>query len=619
MKDWMKEPPRQEEIKMLSWMDSPPTPEEIGASGEDRSWYDVSAKGLARGAIDAIPVVAAAGGGLAGSALGPLGAVGGGSLAYAGGKELQDILKNRLLGDEAASVDPLDQAKRVSGNMMDGASMEMGGQVLGKGLSAGASNAKKAALYMAEKGKAGGKALYKSGLKNIDLLAERYGKEPVSELLMKNGITGNAKQIYQQMDDLGEQLLFKRNAILKSATRNGAEVDVPSALKEAQAYVDSLRKVDNPEARKAVEMLQSRIDEYMASAAKGPQTITRELPTSTYVPEFREIKGFRKASDELVDLPKSKLIQEQELQPEILGYDAPTLSNPAAGELDNFSGSDLIRKEASPNSRFKKQLSEPVLRNSVDDVLSFPQGAKYESKFVPDTPEVALAQSPAEVIYGREVPASFKPSSTTVLDETERVAGPTPIQTSAWKTTSANKVGDAAWQQVAQSSEGKAFDKALSGGLRRGTEDAVERAIGKDASSLLKQHNSELGQILTTEERALLDAESAARKNAVTSVDGILSTNPGILAAKKAADFSKTTRFRTVGGKGLADASEKVSQYLLKSPRFQQLAQKNPRAFTALVVDFARKSEAQLPKAAQFDPTKPSDDKTAKQSFLDGN
>lgn len=467
-----------------------------------------------------------------------------------------------------------------------------GGAVLGKGI-------EKAAPYIGrgvEKANQGlknaGKSLYKSGLKKLDQVGARYGKEPVSDLLMERGITGSAEDIFRQMDELGEVLLNERNAILKGATRKGAEVDVNSAMREAQAYVEALKKVDNPEAQAAVRMLQSRIDDYLPMAAKESEDVIRSLPTSEFRPEFREIKGYKPASDELLELPTSKLVQEGRLQPEVLGYDAPTMPQVQGNQ------SSLFQQEA--GRRGKGVFGEPVINNPVDDIMGLPQGAKYETKFAPSK-DVALRQNPAEVIYGREVPAQYVPGKEAMfLDQTERIAGPTPLQASAWKTTAANKVGDPNWQTLAMSSQGKGFDKALSGGLRRATEESVESTLGKEAAEALRTKNTDLGRILTSKERALLDAEQEARRNAVTSVDGMLSAaSLPMLAAKKTADLSKTTWARTKGGKALSDLSDKISQALQKSPKMTELQRNNPLVFNQLVQKMTTQMESNVPKAAE--------------------
>lgn len=481
-----------------------------------------------------------------------------------------------------------------------------------KGIQKAGQGLKSLAPKLAEPIESAGKALYKSGLKRIDEVSKRYGKEPVSDLLLERGVTGSAEDIFRRMDEIGDELLTERNEILKGATRKGAEVDVHSALREAQAYVDRLRKTGNPESEPAIRMLQSRIDEYTQAAAKESQDILRELPTSEYVPEYREVKGFRPAQDELQTLPTSKLVTEAQYQPEVLGYDAPTLSAPGGGPNDlNFSSKDLLRKDVHPkgpdHARFKRQPDENILRDPVDEVISFPQGAQYETKYAPSQ-DVALRQNPGEVIYGREVPASYKPGqAATVFDQTERISGPSPLQASSWKTTAANKVGDQAWQTLAMSNEGKGFDKALSSGLRRGTEESVEAVSGLDAANTLRQKNSELGRILTSKERALMDAEQEARRNNFTSVDGIITgaADAGILAAKKAADFSKSTYARTTGGKKLVDIANKLKQ----SPKMAAFSESNPKAFEALVLSMSKqmRPEAELGKAAESDAPKPYD------------
>lgn len=545
-------------------------------------------------------------------------ASGAGDLVGMVGSPINKIAKGASLATSGMAIGGVNalgssDAEDVGGMAKDTAIGVGLGGALGKGIEKASPYLEKGVSKVASGLNSAGRSIYKSGLKRIDQEVAKYGKEPVSDLLMKHGITGDAQQIFDKMSALGDNLLAERNAILKHATRAGAEVDVPASLKDAQIFVDNLKNIDNPEMKQAVKMLQGRIDTYMGSAAKESEQILRELPTSDLKPEFREIRGYRPASDELVKLPSPKPMQEANFQNELKGYDAPTLSNPGHGS-DSWSGQDLLHKIAGDNSRFKKITSEPVLRNSFDEIIGLPQGAKYETKYAPGF-DTGLRQHAPEVIYGREVPAKYIPGkAATVFDSTDRVPGPSPIQASSWKTTSANNVGDANWEQLSRSAQGKGFDKALSGGLRRGTEDSVERVLGADVAADLTQKNTELGQILTSKERALLDAQQEGRKNAFTSVDGMLSTNPAILAMKKIADISKTTQARTVGGKSIMDAS----QYLMRSPKLAELAQKNPQAFNALVGDFARKVNpgGTFSKAASQEPI---DEDEAKKQFVDGN
>ncbi len=106
------------------WVDDPPPEQEsLG-------------KRIVRGATSTLPALGMIGGAaLATPETLGLGTVAGGGLGYAGGKELQDFLNNRLLGDQAASVKPMDQVNRVGGNVLHGASDTMMGPIAGKVIS----------------------------------------------------------------------------------------------------------------------------------------------------------------------------------------------------------------------------------------------------------------------------------------------------------------------------------------------------------------------------------------------------------------------------------------------------------------------------------------------------
>jgi hypothetical protein len=97
-------------------------------------------RSLVRSSLEALPVA----GGLAGGTIGGLGtvealgagAIPGAALGYAGGKQLERLGKQYLLGDTADNVPtaPLEQATQVVGDLGEGAAFEMGGQVAGKAI-----------------------------------------------------------------------------------------------------------------------------------------------------------------------------------------------------------------------------------------------------------------------------------------------------------------------------------------------------------------------------------------------------------------------------------------------------------------------------------------------------
>lgn len=105
-------------------------------------------KQLLRGALDALPIAGGVGGALVGGAPGLItgpgalatGAVGAG-LGYGMGSELRDLGKQYLLGEQpTANItnEPVEVVKRIGGNLLEGASQEMAGQIIGKGIGAAA-------------------------------------------------------------------------------------------------------------------------------------------------------------------------------------------------------------------------------------------------------------------------------------------------------------------------------------------------------------------------------------------------------------------------------------------------------------------------------------------------
>lgn len=136
-----------------------------------------------------------------------------------------------------------------------------------------------------------GKSIYKSGLKRVDQEAAKFGKEPVSDLLMEKGISGNARQIQEQMNTLGEQLLAERNQLLKEATKKGGDVSMKEAMGPAQARIQEIRLSKNPALQPIADALESDVQKYMVLDAKGETPNLRTLPVqSEFVPEHQDVK-----------------------------------------------------------------------------------------------------------------------------------------------------------------------------------------------------------------------------------------------------------------------------------------------------------------------------------------
>lgn len=91
-----------------------------------------------------------------------------------------------------------------------------------------------------------GKDIYKSGLKRIDQEALKYGKEPVSDLLMKEGVTGSYGKISKEMDRLAADRVTKQKAILQAADDAGVKVDMSQAMKSVDELIGDYKASRDP-------------------------------------------------------------------------------------------------------------------------------------------------------------------------------------------------------------------------------------------------------------------------------------------------------------------------------------------------------------------------------------
>lgn len=358
--------------------------------------------------------------------------------------------------------------------------------------------------------KSGGKAMYKSGLKDMDQATKMMGQAPVSDVLWDHGITGSAETIRQKSLQLAADLREKAKDMTSRAAKSRAEVDVVTATRDAQAYVDNLRSMNHPDpsVNAAIDTLQNQIDNIRAKApVKASHIMAPGTPDSSYVPGGKKVAADAKG---MTDIP----------------------------------GEGTVFYDPHPNAK-SPELTEVVdpnainLETSIKDGWTPVQGDRVVSLPVPN-----------EQVY---VP---------------RTPGPSPEQMRAWKTM--DQAG-ANYDTLAKTSMGQDFKKALAAGEKSAIEDSM-RVLGPEAPQKLRMTNDELGRILTSRKAARLAAKSEGKKNAFTSVDGFLAglgivgapltggTSAIPFALKKGADVSKTTAFRTKGGKALYNMGDKLPE-----------------------------------------------------------
>lgn len=339
-----------------------------------------------------------------------------------------------------------------------------------------------------------GKKIYKSGLKAIDEEAIKYGKEPVSDLLMKEKVWGTTRSIGKQMDELGDRKLLERNSILKEATKAGAEVDMSEAMAPAMAKIADLKASGDPKKMILARRLQKEVDKYLALGAKEGESVIRELPRGM------EMGGGHTPVD-FVDLP------------------------------------GVVSGEPS------------VMKKTGLDVAGGP--------ITESVPQTLVSTGPTRnTIVGATVPDMPLPQAPlSFMDFTERMAGPTPIKASGMKTSLTGAIPDAMWRDSAIYGSAKEAEKSLGRGMKEAVEKSVGRASGKEKQELLKRTNAELGQILTTKEKQAIEASKAAKKDVISQVDA-LAASAGFwpFVYKKAAQTAQMPLVRTGVGLGLQSA-----------------------------------------------------------------
>jgi hypothetical protein len=387
-----------------------------------------------------------------------------------------------------------------------------------------------------------GKNLYKSGLKAIDEEAKLYNKAPVSELLMKEGVTGSAEQIQKRMDELAEGYKRERDYILKRA--RAGEVDMGEAMAPLMAKIQELRNNGHPDLKALADVFENDARKMLDLGAKEPEHILRELPVQS---------KFQGESQMLGDYVPPERIKIQSKS----GEGLPVQGVMAKGKTILTNKGDEVIDPLS-----LKALKEDVFVSRPAVPASYVEPGYFKPGEV--VPETFIQQKPQTVLdFG-----VIDPKTNQVVD---RIAGPSPMKANSWKSIEYNKVGDEAYKEAAKTPMGKELGKAKARGLKEAVENAVERTTGKQSAEELKDLNDRLGRILTTKEKAAKEATKEIKKNNFTSVDGIIAGLGDFktLAVKKAADLSNMTGPRTKVGKYMVDNADSLGlleKNLLYSP-----------------------------------------------------
>ncbi len=403
-----------------------------------------------------------------------------------------------------------------------------------------------------------GKKIYKSGLKAIDQEAAKFGKAPVSDLLMEKGIAGSAEGIQNQMDELGEALLKERQAVLREASKAGGKVSMREAMEPTLARVQQIRSSKDPALQDLANALEAEANKYLKLDAAPAQDVLRPL--------YRQ--GDMVGGQTPIEIvPKKDVIGSLPRQGELVGGQTP---------IEIIPGKDVI--EELPTTS-KQRLTEAGYAQAPEKPVTYFDRTPTEIKIgktVPDEfaprPEVQyFDQIPADIKIGKTVPDEFVPKDPLIaLDTIPATPGVDPLTGTRYKSAVTGSLPQSAYQSDALRGVAKQAEREMGGGLKTAVETSVERATGRGKE--LQDLNDQLGRVLTTKKKQRIEASKEINKNALTSVDAPLAVlSPRAAVIKKLADYAKMTGPRTNVGKTLYQGTGGKADVISRRMLWEQL------------------------------------------------
>ncbi len=274
--------------------------------------------------------------------------------------------------------------------------------------------------------KAGGKSIYKSApiMQAADAINDRFGKQAASDILFDQGVRGTGRGVATQAEKLAEATGLKRDALLATADKAGAVLDMKKAMTPADEFIAKVRASRDPQLQGVADALEERVKSY------------------------------------------------------------------------------------------KKLTPKPASKPMAD-------------------------------IIG--------PSGEPILNKAGSRAPVTASQGSGFKSSLYNDTGNAVWDSLRRTPQGKLGNRALARGLDAEVSAAAERAL-PGVGTQIDTLNDTWGKLLTPKKVLEQEALKGEKKNLITSVDGIVAGlshgSPAVMAAKKGTDLLKTNWLKTNVGRG---------------------------------------------------------------------
>lgn len=260
----------------------------------------------------------------------------------------------------------------------------------------------------------------------------------------------------------------------------------------------------------------------MTALARGEKALNPVGQMTEKAGENVYKSGFKKIDERLVEKGKSKL---SDL---LLEEGAPTGTTKQIAEKTKEMSSGLAKE--------RKALYDKASEKGVTIDLGYPleNAEKHLEKMRQDPGLRDLADQLSEKL------AVYKKEGKVPLDKL-----------SDWKSNIYNMLPESAYgPHGVVKGPAKEFQKKLAKDFREAIVDGGNKAEAGLGDSI-DQVNEKWSTLIGAEKPTAMQIRRGETPNLVTSVDAILSTHPGLLATKKAADAAKTTYLRTKLGKGL--------------------------------------------------------------------
>ncbi len=371
-----------------------------------------------------------------------------------------------------------------------------------------------------------GKKMYNNAIAPLEVEGNRFSKTDVGDELFKNGIASPLK-LRERVQAVVDRNMGKATKVEQQATAGGAEGDVAAAMAPAQAHVNELAKYARGDASKMamVKEMQDEINQRLTTAAKPSEPILRTLP---YTEPEMSLKFKPNPEMPVYDsggkhgLYTSNAPENQRLGLGVVdrvGTPDPVVPNKFSLQGQNQKGISGTRPIVSMNetplsTTDEKLLSLPrqIGRGDTEGLL---EALRKATRGEPGKTKVATGAEDTvrslPIAGEHEMVTKMIPREATVLDQSEAVPGPSPLETSTWKTDAYNKAKAGAYDTTKRQDAWQTFYKKQGFGLKEATEKAIEKTLGPDAAAEYRATNESTGKMLSTGKAQTRVADQAGR------------------------------------------------------------------------------------------------------------